>query len=77
MNRLRTTLGAVTALLIPAPLFAHEGHGFAGTIESVLHWLSSPYHLVILAAVVAVAIAIPLGIRRLAERSRDDVERWG
>jgi hypothetical protein len=81
MNRLGSTLATMMAVgmmaaMIPTPLFAHEGHGFSGTIDSVLHWLSSPYHIVLVAAIVAVAVAIPLGARRLAERSRTDVARW-
>jgi len=73
----KTTFAALMALLLPVPVAAHEGHGFIGTVESLLHWLSSPYHLTIVAAIALVAVAIPLGIRRLSQRRPTDVERWG
>lgn len=76
-NALRKTVGVLTALLIPAPLFAHEGHGFAGTVESLLHWLSSPYHVILLAAAAVAAVAVPLTLRHLFDRGTNDVERWG
>lgn len=77
MRALDTMLGTFALLLLPTPLFAHEGHGFGGTLASLMHWLTSSYHLVLLAAVAVVVIAIPLAARAMARRTQDDVHRAG
>lgn len=77
MRITNTGLGALVLLLLPAPLFAHEGHGFEGTISSLIHWLTSSYHLVLLAAIAVVVVAIPLSARVMARRTQNDVHRTG
>lgn len=51
-------------LALPAPLFAHEGHGLEATIESFLHWASSPIHVTMLFAGGAVLLGVVLIVRR-------------
>ena len=77
MRAFHGILGTFALILLPAPLFAHEGHGFAGTIASLVHWLTDSYHLVLLAAIVIVAVAVPLAARAMARRDRNDVHRAG
>ena len=77
MRAIHGVLGTFALILLPAPLFAHEGHGFAGTIASLVHWLTDSYHLVLLAAIVIVAVAVPLAARVMARRDRNDVHRAG
>lgn len=55
---------AATALLalLPTALAAHEGHGPAASFTGVVHWLSSPYHLVSVVAVLAVLGGVGIGV---------------
>jgi len=77
MRAFHGILGTFALLLLPAPLFAHEGHGFTGTVASLVHWLTDSYHLVLVAAIAIVAIVIPLAARAMARRNRNDVHRAG
>lgn len=51
----RISLLVVAALGAGAEaLWAHPGHGIDGTVGNLLHWLSSPDHVVAILAVVGV-----------------------
>ena len=50
---------AVTMLLGSAPaVWAHPGHGFVGTVESAVHWLSSVDHALTLMALIVMGGAV-------------------
>jgi len=44
MKTSKTTLGAMAALAVSAPAFAHEGDHSLGFVSTAIHWLSSPSH---------------------------------
>jgi hydrogenase/urease accessory protein HupE len=52
-------------------LWAHQGHGFDGTVQNLIHWLSSPDHTVaVLVAGCLVGVAVFVGmVRHLRRRS--------
>lgn len=75
MKVLNSCLVLAVALLVPAPVSAHEGHGFDGTVHSLMHWLSDPYHIVLLAAGLVAVVATPFVVRRIVQRRPEDVQR--
>ena len=55
----RVVLAALALTLVPGALQAHEGHGPEATWASLVHWLSSPFHValvVMLAAMLGAAV---------------------
>jgi hydrogenase/urease accessory protein HupE len=59
----RISLLVATALGSSADaLWAHPGHGIDGTVGSLLHWLSSPDHVVVIITVVG-AMGVAARIR--------------
>lgn len=36
-------------------LAAHQGHGFDGTVQNLLHWLASPDHVVTVLVILGLA----------------------
>lgn len=66
---LKRAMPVVAAFLALAPgaAVAHEGHGPETSWAGVVHWLSSPYHLVGVVALVAVVGG--LLVLRAARRS--------
>jgi hypothetical protein len=71
MKILRDALAITAALtVLPAALAAHEGHAPVLSVSGVLHWLSSPHHLISVVAVVAVAAALVVGAALLRRGGR-------
>ena len=52
-------------------LWAHQGHGFDGTVQNLLHWLSSPDHVVAVLVLVGLSgvLAYAWASRRFSRRS--------
>jgi hypothetical protein len=73
MKILRDVLAIPAAMaLLPTALAAHEGHAPVLSVSGVLHWLSSPHHLVSVIAVVAVVAAGVVGAALLRRGVRSD-----
>lgn len=68
-NVMATTVGLA---VLPAALAAHEGHAPGFSVSGVLHWLSSPHHLISVVAVVAVVVAAAVGAALLRRGVRSD-----